>query len=287
MLLKSIKNLFQKELEPLYGANEVDSFFSMLLEHYLQIKQITLIIEPQYALSVEEEQPLFEALARLKLQEPIQYIVGEVEFHSLVFKVSPSTLIPRPETEDLVRWIIEDYHDIHQKFKLLDIGTGSGCIAISLAKSLPTSEVVALDVSAEAIAVAKENASSNHVEIEFIETDILSDSASLNFKKESLDLIVSNPPYVRQMEKQAMKPNVLEHEPHLALFVENDDALLFYKAIAQFAMIHLKSNSPIYFEINQYLREEMFQLMRSLGYVSVEIRKDIFGNDRMLKALKA
>ena len=286
MVLKEILNVFHKELDTIYGNNEVDSFFNILIDYYLNLKRITLVMQPEYTISKEEEQPLFEALSRLKLEEPIQYILGETEFFGLVFKVNQNTLIPRPETEELVQWIIEDYKDNLEQIKILDIGTGTGCIPISLAKNLPKAKVKALDISTKALEVAKQNAELNAAEVDFIEQNILEtchtelDSASQKF-----DVIVSNPPYVRELEKAEMKGNVLKHEPELALFVDNTNPLIFYKAITEFATHSLKAGGTLYFEINQYLGSEMIQLLEDFNFKGIELKKDMFGNNRMIKAI--
>lgn len=286
MVLKEILNVFHKELDTIYGNNEVDSFFNILIDYYLNLKRITLVMQPEYTISKEEEQPLFEALSRLKLEEPIQYIIGETEFFGLVFKVNQNTLIPRPETEELVQWIIEDYKDNLEQIKILDIGTGTGCIPISLAKNLPKAKVKALDISTKALEVAKQNAELNAVEVDFIEQNILEtyhtelDSASQKF-----DVIVSNPPYVRELEKAEMKGNVLKHEPELALFVDDMNPLIFYKAITEFATHNLKAGGTLYFEINQYLGSEMIQLLEDFNFKDIELKKDMFGNNRMIKAI--
>ena len=282
MYLKEIKTIYQKELHSLYPKEEIDNFFFLLIEHYLKLQRFVLVMEPELVISKEEEQPLFEALARLKKKEPVQYIIGETEFKDLLFKVNKYTLIPRPETEELVNWILNDLSDSPKKIQLLDIGTGSGCIAISLAHYLLNANVSAIDISAQALNVAKENALLNNVEINFIQQDVLKSKKSNIF----FDIIVSNPPYVRMQEKVEMHDNVLEHEPEIALFVSDENPLLFYDAIAEFAIEHLGEGGFLYFEINQYLPEETKQLMLTKGFTQVELRKDIFGNFRMLKAMR-
>ncbi len=289
MKLKGIQGIFHKELDTVFGKNEVDSFFNILISHYLKLNRIALVLEPDLTISKEEQQPLFEALSRLKQEEPIQYIIGETEFLGLPFKVSEHTLIPRPETEELVEWIVKCLSERSEESKLtiLDIGTGTGCIAISLAKNLPNAKVYALDVSEEAIKIAKENAELNKVEIHFIKADILGkDTWNLEFQNLKFDLIVSNPPYVRNLEKQEIKNNVLKHEPHLALFVEDTNPLQFYKAITDFAIDELVKNGLLFFEINQYLGDETKQLLQDKGFLDIELKPDIFGNNRMLKGKK-
>jgi release factor glutamine methyltransferase len=226
----------------------------------------------------------------LKVNKPIQYIFGETEFYGLRFLVNENTLIPRQETEELVELIIEstNYELRNTKLKVLDIGTGSGCIAISLAKHLPTSEVFAIDVSKEALATAKKNAELNKVAINFILTNILDviKLRALEGLDKQFDIIVSNPPYVRNLEKAEIKPNVLEYEPHLALFVDDIDALLFYRKIAELAIKNLNPNGKLYFEINQYLGKETVELVESFGFKNVKLIKDIYGNDRIVFAEK-
>lgn len=286
MLLKEIKNIFHKELDEVYPVEEVDTFFYMMLEHYLGLERFILALEPNFIVSKKEEQPLFEGLSKLKLEKPIQYILGETEFMDLKFSVNKSVLVPRPETEELVRWILDNCQvEVSRNLKILDIGTGSGCIAISLAKNLPNAKVYALDVSEEALVVAKENAEFNEVAIEFIHADIL-ELETLGFdsaQPDNFDIIVSNPPYVREKEKAAMQTNVLEHEPQLALFVTNEKPLVFYKRITAFAKTHLNEGGALYFEVNQYLGEETKQLLEDQDFSEIELRKDMFGNDRMLK----
>lgn len=201
------------------------------------------------------------------------------------FKVNENTLIPRPETEELVDWVITSFDKQKEEtqFKILDIGTGSGCISISLAKNLPETNVFALDVSKEALQTAKQNAEMNGVEVVFIHDDIL----NTNFSPLAVfDVIVSNPPYVRNLEKVEIKSNVLDNEPHIALFVDNENPLQFYKAICEFAQNNLKDEGVLYFEINEYLGQEMIQLLKEFGFKSIELKKDLFGKDRMIKGMK-
>lgn len=280
MRLKDIQDIYHKELDELYGKNEVDSFFNLVMEHYLKLDRIHLFMEPEYAITKTEEQPFFEALSRLKLEEPVQYILGETEFFGLPFKVSKDTLIPRPETEELVALIIEDSKK--EPYKILDIGTGSGCIAISLAKNLSESKVSALDVSEAALDLAKQNAELNNVDVEFILDDILKPEHSAS----NYDIIVSNPPYVRNLEKAEIQSNVLNNEPHLALFVDDENPLQFYKSICVFAQQNLKNNGVLYFEINEYLGDEMISLLKDFGFINIELQTDLFGKDRMIKGHK-
>tara|TARA_R110002167_G_scaffold61604_1_gene173973 strand:- start:1932 stop:2795 length:864 start_codon:yes stop_codon:yes gene_type:complete len=281
MLLKEIKNIYHLELDPLFPKEEVDSFFYLVIDHYLGLERFILAMQPNLVVSKENEDPLFFALSQLKQERPIQHILGKAHFCELEFRVDENVLIPRPETEELVYWIINEVQkgDPREEVKILDIGTGSGCIAISLAKNLPNAKVYALDISKKALQIARENAMDNGVDIVFLEADIL----SLEGLKDKFDVIVSNPPYVRELEKLEMKNNVVEHEPGLALFVSDGDPLIFYKKITRFSLSHLKKGGVLFFEINQYLGEEMKQLLEAENFSEIELRKDMFGNDRMLK----
>ncbi len=281
MLLKEIKNIYHIELDPLFPKEEVDSFFYLVIDHYLGLERFVLAVQPNLVVSKENEEPLFYALAQLKLERPVQYILGKAHFCELGFRVDENVLIPRPETEELVYWVLKEVQkrSFREGLRILDIGTGSGCIAISLAKNLPNAKVYALDISKKALRLAEQNAVDNGVDIVFLEADIL----SVEGIKDEYDVIVSNPPYVRELEKLEMKNNVVAHEPGLALYVSDDDPLIFYKKITLFALSHLKKNGILFFEINQYLGEEMKQLLEANNFSEIELRRDIFGNDRMLK----
>ena len=290
MLLKDLQNIFHKELDPIYGKDEVDSFFFLSTEHYIDLPRFQLVLQPEFTITKVEYDVFFKTLESLKQQKPIQYILGETEFYGLPFKVNENVLIPRPETEEIVALILQNIkkQKLNSKtIKVLDIGTGSGCIAVSLAKHLPNAKVYALDVSKKALKVAKANAELNNVEITFIEADILNESTwNLEFKDLEFDTIVSNPPYVRQLEKAEIQPNVLDNEPHLALFVEDNNPLKFYKAITDFAVDNLKQKGALFFEINQYFGEETKQLLVDVNFEDIELRKDLNDNDRMLKGRK-
>lgn len=279
MQLREIKTIYHQELDGIYPQEEIDAFFYEVITHFLGLERFVLALQPDLVVSKEEEQPLFEALAQLKLEKPLQYILGIAHFMDMEFKVNEHVLIPRPETEELVRWIISDCQiGSSRDLKVLDIGTGSGCIAIALAKHLHEARVYALDVSEEAIEVAQGNTQSNNVEVHFIHQDIL--KADI---KEKFDIIVSNPPYVRESEKEEMKNNVKQFEPSQALFVPDDNPLLFYTAIVEFAKNQLAARGALYLETNQYLGKETRALLEAHNFLDIELRKDIFGNDRMLK----
>jgi len=237
-----------------------------------------LALQPELEMNGIQFQRWQVILAELKKQKPIQYILGEADFFGLTFLVTKDVLIPRQETEELVDLVLSNQRET--KVKILDIGTGSGCIPIALKKNWTEAEIYAIDVSEKAIAIAKKNAELNNVTVLFEVQNIL-ETQDLG---RQFDFIISNPPYVRKLEQAEIKPNVLEYEPHLALFVEDDDALLFYRVIAKLAMKNLKPNGQLYFEINQYLGNEMIALLRELQFKTIELRKDIFGNDRIIVA---
>lgn len=263
----------------IYPNEEINALLYRLSEHYMQLRRIDFSLRPEFIISDATLVHLNNALIQLKAEVPIQYILGETAFYGLSLKVNNSVLVPRPETEELVDWIISDHENIPNKSQILDIGTGSGCIAICLAKHLVHKSVIGLDVSKDALALAKQNAALNRVAVAFREADILSYEGDTN----TYDIIVSNPPYVRVQEKQEMKNNVLAHEPHLALFVEDNSPLVFYEKITKFAKIHLHEQGSLYFEINQYLGKETMAMIAAHGF-TVELRQDLFGNDRMIKA---
>ncbi len=284
MRLKNIQNTFHKELDFLYEKEEVDSFFFMLIDSFYNVSRLKLAMEPGFM--IENPDVINDVLKRLKLEEPIQYILGETEFYGLPFKVNENVLIPRPETEELVEWVISEFKDQKSEFRILDIGTGSGCIAISLTKNIPNAKVYALDVSKEALKTAKQNAELNAVEVEFIEANILVESHAEHVSAlQKFDVIVSNPPYVREQEKQQMKSNVLSNEPHLALFVKDEEPLLFYNAISDFAITKLNDKGMLFFEINEYLGNDMIQLLKEKQFKNIELKQDIFKKDRMIKGM--
>lgn len=283
MKLKDIQNTFHRALDSMYGKEEVDSFFFMLIESYYGVSRIQLAMDPDYAIDGSEK--ILNALELLKQQKPIQYIIGETEFYGLPFKVNDHVLIPRPETEELVAWVLKK-NDGNNPINILDIGTGSGCIAISLAKNLPNAKVYALDVSAEALKIAKQNADLNDVNVEFIEADILKTEDGRQKIVAKFNIIVSNPPYIRAQEKELMKANVIDNEPHLALFVKDKNPLLFYEAITQFASNNLTNEGQLFFEINEYLGNDMIELLNDNDFRNIELKQDIFRKDRMIKGEK-
>lgn len=280
MTVQELKSHFKEHLNEVYPMEEIQSFFNWLADHYLGFSRLDVSLKGTTLVMADQENRFLNALERLKKHEPIQYIIGETEFYGLTFKVTPDTLIPRPETEELVEWILSPGHSsafLPQKF--LDIGTGSGCIAIALAKHRKNAAISAIDVSDGALVVAKQNAAVNKVTVDFFQTDILQATTLPT----QFDLIVSNPPYVREIEKGSMQPNVLVYEPESALYVTNEDPLLFYKKIVALALEYLKPKGFLFFEINEYLSDEMEQLLKNSGFSDVTLKKDSFGKYRMIK----
>jgi release factor glutamine methyltransferase len=269
------------------GNEEISSIAFWLVEHYFGLKRSQILGEKSILTQHPEYVNFNLALQRLAKNEPIQYIIGETEFYGRKFKVNPAVLIPRPETEELVAWIIADYRP-HTGLSLLDVGSGSGCIAISLAKELPDNQVFALDISESALAIAQENASLNQASIHFLQGDILTLSPDFSYQNQLplFDCIVSNPPYVRISEKAQMSPNVLDFEPELALFVSDKQPLIFYQKICEYAHYQLVKGGNLYFEINEALAQEMTQLLDSEGFKNIEMRNDLQGKPRMIKGRK-
>lgn len=282
MQLLQFKNWFFNELNNIYPTTEIQSFFNLLINFKLNMSRADIALQFDYEISKKDLDFLKNGLKELKNQKPIQYIIGKTEFYGLPFYVNKHVLIPRPETEELINWILEDLtaKNLQSDLNILDIGTGSGCIAISLAKNLPNSKVFALDISSNALNTAKQNALLNNVNINFVEANIL----TTNNLNQTFDIIVSNPPYVREIEKQQMHKNVLNNEPHIALFVENENPLIFYDKIADFSKKHLSKNGKLYVEINQYLGLETLELLRLKQFKKQTLKKDIFNNHRMIKA---
>lgn len=278
--VSAIKEYFFNSLQDVYPKTEIESFFYLLSEHFLGYSRSQLAINYNSTMSESELLKYHYALKDLKKHKPLQFITGVQFFYENEFKVSEHTLIPRPETEELVDLIIKENQDF--KGEILDIGTGSGVIAISLDLALKNSNIIAFDVSKEALVTARQNNTDLDANVDFKFQNILNPS----YEGEKFDIFVSNPPYVLNSEKELMQPNVLEYEPHLALFVEDNDPLLFYKKIVEFSKTHLKKNGKIYFEINEKYGKETAELLTSNSFSSVEIIKDMQGKDRIVKAIK-
>ena len=281
-LVKDIRNYYCEQLCSIYDKDEANAMILILFEHYFNISRVKMALEPGLRLSESEMLTFHFAVKDLLKNKPLQYIIGETEFCDLKFKVNESTLIPRPETSELVTKIVNGQQTTdNRQISILDIGTGSGCIAISLAKHIAGSKVYALDISEKALEIAKENAISNNADVTFIHDDILSLRNNIDTK---FDIIVSNPPYVRELEKAEMRDNVLNWEPHTALFVSDNDPLIFYRTILEFAKTHLNENGEVWFEINEYLGKEMTELCKAMGFSDVEINKDFRGKERVILA---
>ena len=285
MILKEFKLFFNEALSAIYPKTEIDSFFFILMEEKLKLQRIDTVLKPDFLITEKNLIDLKNIVKRLQKEEPVQYILGNTEFYGLTFLVNKNTLIPRTETEELVAWVLDEIKVLANnkitELSILDIGTGTGCIPISLAKNLTSLNISAIDISPEALLIAKQNAILNKVTIEFIELDILN-AESL---PQEYDVIISNPPYVRELEKEEIKNNVLENEPHLALFVADENPLIFYNKIADLAKKQLSKNGMLFFEINQYLGKETINMLVKKGFKNIQLKKDLFGNDRMIKCV--
>ena len=277
--LCEFKDFAKKSLENIYSFKEIESIIQLVLEKKLNLTKIDVLLNENHRFSQTETRKLIHVINELRRQRPIQYILGETDFFDLTFKLNEHVLIPRQETEELVDWIIKEYEG--RTVRILDVGTGTGCIAIALAKFLPYARVEGLDYDEQIIKMAKENSKLNNVKAKFFVGDILKDELPGDY-----DLIVSNPPYVRESEKKYMHGNVLNFEPDKALFVADDDPLVFYRVIAEKSSRALKSNGQLFYEINEYLSNEVRDLLKSYGFTGIVIKKDINDKPRMIKATK-
>jgi len=274
MKVSNIIPYFKEELHGITYAREITAWAYLVIQYLFGLNRSDTIVYSNKVISIKECDCIKRIISELKEDKPIQYILGEAEFYGLKFKVNKHTLIPRPETEELVDWILkEDFNSI------LDIGTGSGCIAISLAK-YSSAQITAIDNCEKALELAKENAKLNKVDIKFYTKDILQSTDLF-----SLDVIVSNPPYILESEKENMKANVLQYEPHLALFISNKDPLVFYKKIGSLAAKSLNSGGKLFFEINEQYGSEISKILSKMGFVDIALKKDINDKDRMIKAI--
>ena len=284
-LVRDCRKHYASELEKIYGSDEANALIMILLEHYFGIDRVKIALDPELRLSESELLTLHFAVKELLKNKPVQYILGETEFCGMRFFVDENVLIPRPETEELVNQLVSCSVNHHPSFRILDIGTGSGCIAISLAKLLKNSIVTAVDISEKALEVAKKNAETNGVNVNFIKDDILNPK-NPELIDNQFDIIVSNPPYVCESEKTEMRANVLDYEPSSALFVSDTDPLIFYRKILEFAQKTLKPDGEVWFEINEKLGTEMKNLCIEKGFEKVEIIKDFRERDRILRATR-
>ena len=278
----SYKKLYQYIIDGLI-INEPDeeraSITYAVLDHLFGLSKAEIITDRSINISSKEMKPLNQFIERINKNEPIQYVFGEAEFYGRKFEVNPSVLIPRPETEELVELIIKDNRG--KKIKFLDIGTGSGCIPVTVVRELPETKAYAIDIDPRTIKTARNNAAKFDVDIEFMLIDILSE----HLPDIQFDVIVSNPPYVRESERQFLKPNVTEHEPAKALFVSDDDPLLFYRRIGELAQSALKDGGRLYFEVHENFGEDVKVMLEVLDYKQVELIKDLNDKDRMVRAI--
>lgn len=275
--MKRLIKQLRDELSPLYPQGEREALIRIIATELLKIGNTAFYLKDEITLDPARQATLDNAIERLKKAEPIQYILGQTEFCDLTFKVNPSVLIPRPETSELVKWIVEE--NKKEQTNILDIGTGSGCIAISLAKMLPNAQVTAWDISPRAIETAESNNRLNGTKVTFVQQDIFTASEEATY-----DIIVSNPPYIKEVEKRNMQRNVLDWEPSIALFVPDNDPLLFYREIARKGVQLLKNGGKLYFEINREHGEDTCNMLAEYGYTNIELRKDFADNDRMIRA---
>ena len=279
MKVKDITHFFLEQLSEKYSEKEIRSFVFYSVQYLLGFSRADIVLRKDEEISNENQSLFFDIIKKLKLDFPIQYIFGTTEFYGLPFNVNNDVLIPRPETEELVDWIIKN--NKNKNAAILDIGTGSGCIAISLKKHFPESSVYAVDISVKALNIAKQNTLLHKVIINFSRLDILNYIDNNEFPQ--FDIIVSNPPYVTESEKKQMKNNVLKYELHEALFVPDNNPFLFYEAIAEFSLKHLVKNGRLYFEINENLSAELSEMLINKSFCNVIVKKDIHGKDRMLR----
>lgn len=279
MTLLQFNNLFKNKLSSKINKNELDEFFFWLIDHYCNFSRMNYILNSNYKTSKNEEIKLISSIDLLKNAMPIQYVIGQTNFMDLVFKLNNNVLIPRPETEELVNWIIKD---AHANKNILDIGTGSGCIAISLSKYLSNCNITGWDINEDVLNIANNNATLNNVNVLFE----LSDITKPKFFKEKFDIIVSNPPYITNEEKKLLSNNVKSFEPHSALFVEDDNPLFFYKNILDFSISNLKSKGFLYLEINENFSNEVLKLLKDKGFYDIKLKKDFRLKYRMIKAVK-
>ena len=275
--MKRLIKQLRDELSPLYPQGEREALIRIVAMDLLKIGSTAFYLKDEITLDPTRQATLDNAIERLKKAEPIQYILGQTEFCDLTFKVNPSVLIPRPETSELVKWIVEE--NKKEQTNILDIGTGSGCIAVSLAKMLPKAQVTAWDISPRAIETAESNNRLNGTKVTFVQQDIFTASEEATY-----DIIVSNPPYIKEVEKRNMQRNVLDWEPSIALFVPDNDPLLFYREIARKGVQLLKNGGKLYFEINREHGEDTCNMLAEYGYTNIELRKDFADNDRMIRA---
>lgn len=278
-----IRSYYAQQLFKFYDERETENLIFMLLEDFAGVSKSELIINPEFTINESELLNIHFAVKDLKNYKPIQYILGKTEFYGIPILVNSNVLIPRPETEELIDWVKNDVKK-NDNLSALDIGTGSGCIAIALKMTLPDLNIQAIDMSMGAIEMAEQNAKMNQTDITFSQINFLNRNEWKNLGQ--YNIIISNPPYVRNSEKAQMKKNVLNYEPENALFVDENDPLVFYKAIAEFAKSNLKTGGSLYCEINQYLGENTVEMFESYGFKEIQLKKDFKENNRFIKTTK-
>tara|TARA_R110002050_G_scaffold204327_1_gene339665 strand:- start:152564 stop:153424 length:861 start_codon:yes stop_codon:yes gene_type:complete len=279
--ISSVNRYFHQKLDHLYDPNEVDSFFRLLLEFELNVRRLDLLKEPDLRMSESQLLTFISFSRRLVNFEPIQYIIGATDFMGLNLHVSPSVLVPRPETEELVNWVVQTV-DNSAPLEIIDIGTGSGCIALALKTAMPKTYLTGVDVKREALEVAQKNGTDTGIHVDWKMRDALNMPGDVD----KYDVVVSNPPYVLNSEKQLMSPNVLNFEPHSALFVDDEDPLLFYEAISNWAINSIRKGGYLFFEINEKYAQQTLDLLTEYGFQEVTIKDDIFDKPRMIRAKK-
>ena len=288
MKINQVVQLYKDALNDIYDQGELAQVIFLVFEQVKNFSKIDFVLKRDEAITTEEEKKFKQILSELKTHKPVQYVLGSAWFYGMKFNVNENVLIPRQETEELVNWIMQDIKDKSQEpnneLTILDICTGSGCIAISLKKNVLNASVIALDISEAALAVANENAKKYDAEIQFCQTDILLHNTSPFTAHSSFNMIVSNPPYVLETEKQLMTKKELDYEPHLAMFVFDTDPLIFYRRISEFGLVNLKPNGKLYFEINESKGNEIVALLTNSGYSEIQLKKDLNGKDRMIAA---
>ena len=286
MIISEALKMFDESLASLYPKQEADAIKYMVISDVLQTSKAKLHAFPDNQLGAPSVERLKNIITQLQAGIPVQYALGHADFYDLTFEVNPSVLIPRPETEELVQWVLDESRELSIKnqdpLHILDIGTGSGCIPITLKKHLPQAQVWAVDISPAALKTANKNAQTNEADVTFIEADILNPPATI--RDSQYNIIISNPPYVTESEKLQMLPNVLDHEPHTALFVPDTDPLIFYRAIADFALQTLLPGGLLFFEINENLGKQTVELLHHKRFKNIALRQDMRGKDRMIKA---
>jgi release factor glutamine methyltransferase len=282
--VEAVKNYFRERLKAQFSESEIRQMLKFAVCERLNMSSADYLLSDPQLLSESDLLYFRSIVKRLQANEPFQYIIGHVEFYGLTLKTDKRALIPRPETEELVRWIVDD-HSAQKELNVMDLCSGSGCIALAVKSELTKAKVIGADVSKDALNLARENALSLDLDVQWFELDLLDPAAYARFEEAAFDSWVSNPPYIPHADKTSMAANVLEHEPHLALFVEDHDPLIFYRVIAQQGKKYLKKGGRLYFEIHEELAESVVQLLEKENYHSVEVRQDLQGKNRMVKAV--